>query len=134
MAANAGNQIFHRLFELRFRHQAIHHAEFQNALRSVLANVDSAAEDFASGIDNYQFYVVALTGMSDSPGDFAEHGFIEKIMFRTAEGHSRDAGFDAELHILKFFRFVPFRLRGETLGADMLNHFPRSWASIAFLT
>src|SRR5436853_410998 len=139
MAANAGNQIFHRLFQLRFRHEAIHHAEFQGALRRYrFARQNKLKRDLRSdevwqncGCQR-RADAVALTGKSDSPGDFAEHGFIEKIMFRTAEGHSRDAGFDAELHMLKFFRFAPFRLRGEILGVDRLNHFPRSWASIAF--
>jgi hypothetical protein len=104
----------------------------KNALGSVFTDIDSAAENFAGRIDNYQFYVVALAGVSDSPGDFAEHGFIEKIMFRTVEGHPRNAGFDAELHMLKLFRFAPFRLRCEVLGVERLNHFPCSWASIAY--
>jgi hypothetical protein len=71
--------------------------------------------------------------MSDSAGDFAEHGFIEKIMFRTIESYPRDAGVDAELHVLKFFRFPLFRLRCEILGVDRLNHFPRSCAFTALL-
>src|SRR6267143_1855910 len=75
-----------------------------------------------------------IAGLSDSAGDFAEHGFIEKIMFRTIESYPRDAGVDAELDVLKLFRFAPFRLRCEILGVDRLNHFPRSWAFTALLT
>ncbi len=72
--------------------------------------------------------------MKDSPGDFAEHGFIEKVMFRTVQGHPGDAAVDAEFYVLELVRCAPLRLRGEILRADRLNHFARSCASIAFLT
>src|SRR3981189_2453282 len=69
--------------------------------------------------------------MRNATGNFAEHGFIEKIVFRTAEGHSCNAGVDVELHMLKFFGPAPIRLQREILGVDRLNHFPCSWSSIA---
>src|SRR6266436_2704029 len=52
---------------------------------------------------------------------------FEHVKFRI------DAGVDAELHVLKFFRFPLFRLRCEILGVDRLNHFPRSCAFTALL-
>ncbi len=75
----------------------------KHALRGVFADVDSAAEDFAGRIDNDELDVIALAGMRDATGDFSQHGFIEEIVFRTVESHSRDAVFDAEFYALKFF-------------------------------
>src|SRR5467141_2466604 len=106
----------------------------KHTLRRVFTDIDSAAKDFAGRIENDQLNFLALAGMSDSPGDFAEHRFIEKIMYRTVEGDPRDACVDAELHMLKLFRVAPFRLRREFLGVDRLIHFPRSWAFVALMT
>jgi hypothetical protein len=61
--------------------------------------------------------------MGDSSGDFAKHSFIEKIVFRTVEGHPRDAGVNAEFHMLELFRFAALRLGSEVLCIDRLNHF-----------
>ena len=57
----------------------------KHALRGVFADVDAAREDFAGGVQDDQLDFIALAGVQDSPGDFAEHGFIEKIVFRTVE-------------------------------------------------
>src|SRR6266481_2080019 len=106
----------------------------KDALRGVFADINSAAEHFASRIDDNQLDRVAFTGMRDPPGDLAEHGFIEKVVIRTVERHSCDAVCDAELYMLELFRLAAFRLRCEILGVDRLNHFPRSWASVALMT
>ncbi len=60
--------------------------------------------------------------MRDSVGQLAQHGFIEKIVFRPAEGHPRDSTVDAQLHVLKLLWLAPFRLAYEFFGVDRLNH------------
>src|ERR1700730_16768942 len=90
----------------------------KNEMRSRFTDIDPAAEDFAGGVENNQFYVIAFAGVSDAAGDFAKHRFVEKIVFRTAEGHPCDAAVDAELHVLKFLRLPPFRLRDKFFGVD----------------
>jgi len=78
---------------------------------SVFADVDSAQKTLHAESRTISLSHRARR-MNDSTGDFAEHGFIEKIMFRTVEGHPRDAGVDAELHMLKLFG-LRVRLRCE---------------------
>jgi hypothetical protein len=94
----------------------------KNSLGSVFADVDAATEDFASGIENNEFYFGALAGMSDAAGDFTEHCFIEEIVFGAVEGHSSDAAVDAELHVFELFRIALLWLSDEFLGVDWFDH------------
>src|SRR5207248_602044 len=80
--------------------KGIEHLE--DALGSVLADVNTAAKDFASGIENNQFDVVAPAGVADAVCHFAEHGLVEKIMLGAAHGHAGNAAIAAELDEFEF--------------------------------
>src|SRR3984893_9010892 len=94
----------------------------KDALRGILADVNAAAENFAGGIKNNQFDVAAFACVIDSVGDFAEHRFVEEIVFRAVEGHPRDAVFNAVLHELKLFRFAPLGPGYQLFGVNGLDH------------
>ena len=76
----------------------------KDALRSVFADVDAAAKNFAGRIENDQFDVLALAGVSDAVRHFAKHGFVEKIVLRAGEGHARDTTVAPQLHEFEFVR------------------------------
>ena len=61
------------------------------------------------GIENDELDVVALGDKGDAVGEFAKHGFVEQIVFGTIQGHASDAGFDAMLDELEFFRMAALR-------------------------
>src|SRR5690242_14858393 len=105
-AAN-GRTIYHANDGLaEFKHarksgmKGIEHLE--DALGSVFADVNSAAKDFASGIKDNQFDVIALAGVADAVGHFAEHGFVEEVVLGAVHGHARDAAVATELYELEF--------------------------------
>src|SRR6202007_1045116 len=102
--------------------------QLKHALRGVFADVNSAAEHFACRIQNNQLDVIAPVGQSESSGNFAEHGLVEKIVFRTIQGHFCDARIDAEIHMLKLAGLAP------SFGVDRLNHLRCSSVRMPFLT
>src|SRR5215469_15414335 len=101
------------------RVERIDHLE--NALRSVFAHVDAAAEHFAGGIKNDELDVVTLGDEGDAVGKLAEHRFVEKVVLRAIQGHAGDAGFDAMLDELKILRLAALGL-----GAN-LNSATNGW-------
>lgn len=80
--------------------KSVEHLE--DTLRSVFADVDATAKDFASGVEDDQFDVVTLAGIADAIRHFAEHGFVEKIVLGAAHGHAGDAAVATELDEFEF--------------------------------
>src|SRR5690348_6433275 len=74
----------------------------ENALGSVFADVNAAAEDFACGIEDDQFDFVALAGIADAVRHFAKHGFVEKIVLGAVHGHAGDTAVATELDEFEF--------------------------------
>src|SRR4029077_19287625 len=83
--------------------KSVEHLE--NTLRSVFADLDTAAEDLAGRIQQNDLDVLAGTNMLDAFGQFAQHGFVEEVMFRAAQGHASDAAVQTD-----FYEFVVFDL------------------------
>src|SRR5215831_11558226 len=100
----------------------------ENALRGILANVDAAAKDFAGGIENDQFDVVALASITDAVGHFAEHGFVEKIVLGAAHGHPGDAAVAAELDEFEFVGRALYWCY--KIFVDRLDHLKHSFGSL----
>src|SRR5579859_234565 len=87
--------------------KSVEHLE--DALGGVFANVNAAAENFARGVENDQFDVVALAGIADAVRHFAEHGLVKKIMFGAAHGHASYAAVATELDELELIGRALYR-------------------------
>jgi hypothetical protein len=101
----------------------------KNALRRIFADIDASAKYFTGGIKDDELGVVTVSGESNSVGNFAEHGFVQKIVFWTVERDARDVLVDAKFDEFKLRRISARSLRRVLFcidraieSMDRLNH------------
>jgi hypothetical protein len=94
----------------------------ENTLRSVFANLDAATEDLAGRIEENDLDVFAGTNMLDAFGQLAQHGLVEKIVFRAAQGHASDAAVQTDFYEFVVFDLFLLRQNYEFFGTDRFDH------------
>lgn len=73
----------------------------ENALGSIFADVNAAAEYLAGGIEDDELHVGAFARVGDAVDKFAQEAFVEEIVLGAVEGHASDAGVELKFHELK---------------------------------
>jgi hypothetical protein len=80
----------------------------EDALRSVFAYINTAAEDFASGIEDDEFDLFVAGDKRDAIHQLAKHAFVQEIVLRAIQGQPGHAGIETKLDRLKFLRVAAF--------------------------
>jgi len=82
----------------------------EDALRSVFAYINTAAEDFAGGVEDDEFDLFVAGDKRDAIHQLAKHAFVQEIVLRAIQGQPGHAGIEAKLDILKFLGVAAFGL------------------------
>jgi hypothetical protein len=80
----------------------------EDALRSVLADINAAAEDFAGRIEDDEFDLFVIGDKRDAIHQLAKHVFVQEVVLRTIQGQAGHAGIEAKLDMLKFLGVAAF--------------------------
>jgi hypothetical protein len=64
----------------------------EDAFRSVFADINTAAEDFAGGVEDDEFDLLVIGDKRNAIHQLAKHVFVQEVVLRTIQGHAGRAG------------------------------------------